>query len=410
MINPSVNTVDQTNQPTVLVLDDEEAILASIRSLFRKYPYRIRLFTSINSALQQLRAEGADIVISDLRMNDSNGLEFMKEVVKVAPSAKRIMMSGFEDKSIVLLALSTGLINHFIYKPWEEAEFVQLVSKVAESVAGLTLRGDKDILYEFEDLPSPPRFQERLNQMLTNTNAPMAKIIEEIEMNPALVARLLRIANSVHLGIRKRVTSVKEAVLFIGMEYVASVVTALEAFQSYSSRVPERYEALLEEMSLSAVRRAMISRGIASKWPNIENKFVPHVASLLQDIGLIARICLRQESYDLFLKTMQEAGITAREAELKVFGNVTHERIGAAILDNWNFPPEIVDVVRNHHATTAMNDNVRIVQLATLLGGSMEGYPYDESLRDILPEWSAKLGLDKNSEVSQEGERTWQNL
>ncbi len=294
-------TTDQnTDKPTIVILDDELAILASIKSLFRKYPYRFNLFTSMNMALQQVRTSRVDIVISDLRINESSGLEFMKEVMKAAPSAKRILMSGFEDKSIVLLALSTGLINHFIYKPWEDSEFTQLISKHVDSLAPLKIQESTDILTGFDDIPSPVLFQERLNQMLSDMNAPLSRIVEEIERNPSLVARLLRVANSVHLGIQKKVSSVKQAVLFIGLDYVSSVVTALEAFQSYSSKVTERYAGLIEEMSLTAVRRAMIAKEIAARWPGVENKYIPHVASLLQDIGLYARICLKPEMFDVF--------------------------------------------------------------------------------------------------------------
>jgi HD-like signal output (HDOD) protein len=384
---------DQTVRPNIIVLDDEEAILASIRSLFRKSPYRFRFFTSMNGAMQQLRTERVDIVISDLRMNENNGLEFMKEALKIAPSTKRILMSGFEDKSIVLFALSIGLINHFVYKPWEDPEFTQLISKCVDSVAHMTAKDQNDVLYEFADIPSPPVFQEKLNQMLGNTNAPLSKIVDEIEMNPSLVARLLRIANSVHLGIRKRVSSIREAVLFIGLEYVASVITALEAFHSYSSRVPQRYAGLIEELSVTAVHRAMIAKEIAAKWPGIENKYAPHVASLLQDIGLFARICLKPEVFDVFIKTTQERKITPREAELKVFGNFTHERIGAAILDNWNLPSEIVDTVRYHHTQNATTDYVKIVQLAMLLGDGTDNYPYDDLLAGLVPEWRNELGL-----------------
>ncbi|MCL5020230.1 MAG: response regulator [Bacteroidetes bacterium] len=396
MGNRGVTLHQNADKPTIVILDDEVAILASIKSLFRKFPYRFNLFTSMNMALQQLRTGHVDIVISDLRMNETNGLVFMKEVMSIAPSAKRILMSGFEDKSVVLLALSTGLINHFIYKPWEDSEFIQLISKYIESLAPSKIQESTDILAGFEDIPSPVLFQEKLNQMLSDMNAPLSKIVEEIEKNPALVARLLRIANSVHLGIQKKVSSVRQAVLFIGLDYLSSVVTALEAFQSYSSKVTERYAGLIEEMSLTAVHRAMIAKEIAARWPGIESKYIPHVASLLQDIGLFARICLKPEMFDIYSKTVQDRKISPLEAELAVFDNSTHEKIGAAILDDWNFPSEIVDIVRAHHTQEASTDYMKIIQLAMLISDPTDDYPHDESLLDLVPEWRLKLGLPQD--------------
>lgn len=376
----------------VLVVDDEEAILASIRSLFRRSPYKFRCFTNPTAAIQVLKTSEVDVVISDLRMNERNGLEFMKEVGRLAPLAERVLMSGFEDKSIILLALSAGLINHFVYKPWEDVEFRDLLAKCSDSREVLKRKGDKDILYEFEDLPSPPRFHERLSEMLASLDAPITRIVQEIDLNPALVAKLIRVANSVHLGVRKRITSVRDAVFFIGLEYVASMVTALEAFDGYSSRVPQRYAALIEELTTNSVRRGIISRDIASKWPGIPNKYVPYVSSLLQDIGLFARICLRPEQFDAYLKLRETTKATTREAEAQVFGSYTHEQIGAAILEHWNFPPDIVKTVSEHHISPVEGDCAKIVQLAMLIDGSDAGFPFDASLLPEAEEWRKKLG------------------
>ncbi len=186
----------------VLVVDDESAILTSIKSLFRKQPYKFRFFTTPSAALQVLRTSDVDVVVSDLRMQDSNGVEFMKEVARMRPLTERVLMSGFEDKSIVLLALSAGLINHFIYKPWDDGEFRELLSNCNDSITRLKRRDGTNILYEFEDLPSPPKFHERLSEMLSSLDAPISRIVQEIELSPALVAKLIRVANSVHLGIR----------------------------------------------------------------------------------------------------------------------------------------------------------------------------------------------------------------
>lgn len=389
----------------VLVLDDEEPILASIKSLFRRLPYNFRFFTSPNIAMQFLRTSDVDVVVSDLRMVDTNGLEFMKEVVRRTPLAARVLMSGFEDKSIVMIALSTGLINHFLYKPWEDDEFRELITKCANSSLAAKQQKHENILYEFEDIPSPPRFQERLHEMLASLDVPMSKVVEEIEMNPALVARLLRVANSVYVGVRKRITSVMEAVLFVGMEYIASMIAALEAFNAYCLRVPDRYSALIENMSISAVRRGVIAKEIAARWEGLDNKYIPYVSSLLQDIGLFARVSLRPDSYDAFLKVKNELQLSSREAETKIFGNNSHEKIGAAILDRWNFPPDIVKTVRSHHLSPSPDDYTKIAQLAMLLEGHNDDFPHDENLEKILPEWRSKLRLERDEDSPDQGGR-----
>lgn len=390
---------DNSSAPSVLVLGDNEAALASTKSLLLKFPCKFRLFTSADLALKELRASAVDIVISELRMTKNDGFEFMKEAAAIAPHTKRILIGGFADTSTLLLAVSNGLIDDYLHKPWKESEFIRLISKPAALKNPNPSSGSRGILYEFEEIPSPPRLQERLSRLLTDTRTPIIEIVQEIEINPALVARVLRAANSVHVGIHNRVTSIKEAVLYVGRDYIASIIIALEAFQAYSSRVPKRYAGLVEELSLAAVQRAMYTKEISANWDGIEDKYVAHVASLLQDIGIFARICQRPVTYDSFLKTMEELKVGPREAEFKVFGNVTHEKISAAILDHWNFPHEIVETVRMHHSENCSNDYVKIVQIATLIGGHTDGYPFDEKLRDDVPLWKERLDLLKQERL-----------
>ncbi len=100
---------------------------------------------------------------------------------------------------------------------------------------------------------------------------------------------------------------------------------------------------------------------------------------------------------------MQDQNISAREAGLKVFDNCSHERVGAAVLDNWNFPSEIVDIVRSHHSQEASTDYVKIIQLATLIGDPKDAYPHDESLLALVPEWRTILGMTEDSQTSNDG-------
>jgi len=182
-------------------------------------------------------------------------------------------------------------------------------------------------------------------------------------------------------------------VLFVGTEYVASLVAALEAFGLYSANVPREYLNLIETLEIAATRRAMIARDIGSKWPGFEQRYAAYLVALLQDIGIYARICFRSDMYAEFIDVKRETGLPSREVELRVFGKNSHEMVSAAILEQWNFPREVVDTVRLHHNVEAGSDIVRITQLATMLGDPSDDYPHDESLNNIVDEWRAKLGL-----------------
>ncbi len=376
----------------ILVYDDEDAI-SSMKRMLHHYPFGVDSRRTLPEALNALKASDFDVVISGLRMGDYSGLELMREAEKLRPSATRILVSGFQDELVIAAALEGGIINHFVRKPWDNRVFIDLLMNTYERHTSSKKVDYEDILGEFGSLPSPPRMQARLHEILSKPEITISKLVDEIEMNPSMVARLLRIANSVHIGIRKRIVSVREAVLFVGTEYVASLVAALEAFGLYSANVRREHIDLIEKLEIAATRRAMIARDISWKWPGFEHRYAAYLVSLLQDIGIYARICFMSDKYNEFLELKRETGLPSREIEMRVFGANTHEKVSAAILERWNFPPEVVETVRTHHTVEAESDIVRITQLATLLGDPADDYPHDESLNGILDEWRKKLGL-----------------
>ncbi len=389
--NIAAQKINAQKDVTVLVLDDEDAILASLKSLFRKFKADFNYFNSSKKAMLFLQTFQVDIIISDLRMPDVNGLEFIKDSIKLSPNSIHIVMSGFEDKEIIMKALSSGLIEHFIYKPWEDNEYKELLAKCIELSLTAKQKDKEDILTDFKNIPSPPHSLDSLQKLLSNSDVSSAKVSEEIEKNPALVARLLRVANSVHIGAMNRINNIREAVMFVGLDYVTSMITALETFSAYSSLVPERYAGLIEALSLIAVRRAIIAKEISANWKDLKNPYVPYISSLLKDVGIIARISLKPELYEEYLKIREQAELSPTEVEKKVFGRYSHEEVGEAILNRWFLPTEIVKTVRNQHLNPAPDDYTKIVQLAMLLEGSPDEFPYDITLIKALPEWQEKL-------------------
>ncbi len=377
---------------SLLVYGDEE-VSSSIRRMLYNHPFNVESRRSLQEAMNALKAARFDVIISNLRMGDYSGLELMREAGTLLPSATRILVSGFQDELVIAAALEGGIINHFIRKPWDNKVFINLLMNACERHVVSQTSDTDDALEEFGNLPSPPRLQIRLNEILNKPEVTISQLVDEIELSPSLVARLLRIANSVHIGVRKRIVSVREAVLFVGTEYVASLVAALEAFGLYSANVPSEYLKLIETLEIAATKRAMIARDISSKWPGFDQRYAAYLVALLQDIGIYARICFRSNIYAEYLELKKETGLPSRQIETRVFGKNSHEKVSAAILERWNFPREVVDTVRSHHTLETESDIVRITQLATMLGDPADDYPHDESLNNVVDEWRTKLGL-----------------
>jgi len=388
-IQPAGTSVPR--QPSmVLFLDDEELILASLRNLFRREGYTMVFFKSALEASAYLDAQVVDVVVSDLRMPDLSGGEFLERVSTQCPDAVRVVLSGYENKGEVLELLARGTAHHYVLKPWDESAFRELVSHALRVQLELRESRLKKILGNMETLPSPPKFHVRLKSLMNNFDNPIKEIVSEIEKSPPLVARILRVANSVFYGPRRPISTVREAVIFIGLEYVSGLVMAIEAFQNVCRNPGKDCLHSVEEIWDMSLHRARIAKQIADTWPGIKDAHVPYVSALLQDIGYVVRICHDPEAYIRFVHLYKSGELTKHEAESEVF-SITHEEVGAALLEYWNFPPEIITSVRGHHQKAADTDLIRIVQIAEGVAVIDRANPHDQSLDRQIVGWRQKL-------------------
>lgn len=115
---------------TLLFVDDEENILSSLKRLFRPHGYAVLTATSGARGLELLGQHPVDLVISDMRMPEMDGAQFLERVRRDWPDAVRILLTGYADISSTVAAINRGEIYRYISKPWEDNDVV-LVAKQA---------------------------------------------------------------------------------------------------------------------------------------------------------------------------------------------------------------------------------------------------------------------------------------
>ena len=107
-------------QRTLLLVDDEENILASLRRLLRRDGYRILTASSAADGLLQLAAHEVDVIVSDQRMPHMTGVEFLRRAKALYPDTVRIVLSGYTELESITAAINEGAIYKFLTKPWED--------------------------------------------------------------------------------------------------------------------------------------------------------------------------------------------------------------------------------------------------------------------------------------------------
>lgn len=106
----------------ILFVDDELNVLRSIKRELRKENYNILTATSGKEGLRLLKQHPVSVVVSDQRMPEMTGTEFLSQVRKLYPDTIRVVLSGYADASVILEATNEGDIYRFLTKPWKGEE------------------------------------------------------------------------------------------------------------------------------------------------------------------------------------------------------------------------------------------------------------------------------------------------
>jgi CheY-like chemotaxis protein len=119
-------------RPRLLIVDDEEAILETMTFTFED-DYEVLASTSANEALALLDKHApVAVVISDQRMPEMTGVEFLSRVFKRSPATQRIILTGFADLNAIIRAINDGHVYAYITKPWEPDHLKQIVRRAAD--------------------------------------------------------------------------------------------------------------------------------------------------------------------------------------------------------------------------------------------------------------------------------------
>jgi response regulator RpfG family c-di-GMP phosphodiesterase len=127
-------------QWTILCVDDEQNIVSSLRRIFRRHSYRVVTANSGGEALSLLETEPVDVVISDMRMPEMDGAQFLEQVRLRWPNTVRLLLTGFADIDSTIDAINCGEIYRYVAKPWDDNE---LLTTVRQGLERKTLEQEK---------------------------------------------------------------------------------------------------------------------------------------------------------------------------------------------------------------------------------------------------------------------------
>jgi HD-like signal output (HDOD) protein len=247
------------------------------------------------------------------------------------------------------------------------------------NAAVMNRRMDK-IVDDAAALVSPPDVWLQLNDVVNHPSAGAADIAEVIMCDPALTARLLRVANSPLYNFRTRIQTVSRAVAVLGNRELFALAAALAASDLLATLRCDllSLDAYWKHSVAAAVMAQHIGRELRVLYPERL-----YVAGMLHDVGCLAFYVTEPERMDAAVDRAAGVESSLLEIERDVFG-FDHTALGAALLTRWNLPVPLVRAVEYHYRPGEAGDSsfdAAVVHLAThaananMLGLFVERYP-----------------------------------
>jgi putative nucleotidyltransferase with HDIG domain len=235
---------------------------------------------------------------------------------------------------------------------------------------------------------------------LDDPKSSAADVADRLSRDEGLVLRVLKLANSAYYGMPRRVSSVTEAISYLGYRTVKSIVLAASVFQ-HMDRPLTGYALDRGDLWHHSLAVAASARHIAGKIPGRKtvDPEEAYIAGMLHDIGKIVLNDYIRFGYGLIVKIVEDQQRPFMEAEREVLG-FDHAEVGAQLIEQWQLPQAFVSVARYHHEPESLPDeadpgeralldvvhvaNVMTLMLGAGLGADGLQYPLSEAALERL--------------------------
>jgi HD-like signal output (HDOD) protein len=385
----------------ILFVDDEQKVLQGLQRTLRpmRHEWEMEFVSSGQEALEMLSKMPFDVIVTDMRMPGMDGLQLLKEVMKKNQNIVRIVLSGQTEHEAFL---SSDLIAHrFMSKPCDvEALKVTIAQacKLENLLADETL---KKIVLQLESLPTLPSLYTEIVDALQSPNTSIERIGQIISKDIGMTAKVLKLVNSAFFGLRRKISSPTEAVVFLGLNTIKALVLSYSVFSAFDNVKLRGFSDNLWRHSLLV---GSYAKQIATA-EKCESRIISDalIAGMLHDIG---KLILAANVSELFTKAItmaNERKMCSWDAEQEIFHG-THAEVGAYLIGLWGVSDSILEAIAFHHAPLKSNDKtfnlVTALHVADVFGN--EAYPVEYVDIQVDNAYISNLGLAERLSVWKE--------
>jgi len=254
---------------------------------------------------------------------------------------------------------------------------------------------------EFHELPALPATAAQILRLAADPRANARQLADIIQQDPALSAQVLRYANSSLYGYAGSIKDLQTAIArVLGFEFVLNLALGFSIGKSL--RVPQDGPFGLDAFWKHSVYAGRLVEQLAGRLPKQQKppRGTAYLAGLLQNLGrLVLGHTFQPEFFILNRFAQANPDMPTRDLERHVLG-VTHDQIGAWLMEAWGLPQELVVAVRYHHDEGYWDRHATYAQLVLIANRALAEHGLGEADHAGIPAFSLEmLGLKENDVI-----------
>ncbi len=212
------------------------------------------------------------------------------------------------------------------------------------------------IVNRIERLPTRNHVAFEVIQLCADPNTTVNQLKSIIHSDQVLTSQILRIANSSYFNYPRAIYSIERAIVILGFNLIRDIAISIAIYSFYKGfRKSPVFD--LRYVWRHALLSGIIGRSLGKKF-DPENQSLFYVGCLLHDIGKLVESRAMNEDFDFLLEKSQQEGLRLDVVEKK-FLNFHHGQVGGKLLENWNLPEELVQMVIHHHDPSQIPPSAR---------------------------------------------------
>lgn len=262
---------------------------------------------------------------------------------------------------------------------------------------------DTKLLEEILDcptLPSLPAIAVQVIELTNDPNVSMEELAELIQTDQAMSAKILRTVNSSFYGLRERCTTIKKALVMLGLSPVKSLALGFSLVSGLDKDRQEGFDYVTYWRRGLFTAVAAKSVADAARLPDADECFI---SGLLQDIGMIAMLQTLKGSYTAVIDSVDGNHSKLAQAEIAKY-DAHHADIGATLATQWKLPKELVVPIKYHERPTAAPEEHARISRAVAIGNLAHDVVTDESPAPALRKYyqRCKAWFDLSEDAADE--------